>query len=42
MMAPGKTRNSEKKYETRATEITVGPSETQNAQLRAIPAEDLK
>ncbi len=31
-----------KKYESRATEITVGPSETQNAQLRVIAAEEMK
>ena len=31
-----------KKYEGRATEITVGPSETQNAQLRVIAAEEMK
>jgi uncharacterized protein (DUF2141 family) len=30
-----------KKYEGRAKEITVGPSETQNAQLRAIAAEEM-
>jgi len=30
------------KYEKRATEITVGPSETQNVQLRAIAAEEMK
>jgi hypothetical protein len=31
-----------KKYESRATEITVGPSETQNAQLHVITAEEMK
>jgi hypothetical protein len=31
-----------KKYESRATEITVGPSQTQNAQLRVIGAEEMK
>jgi hypothetical protein len=31
-----------KKYESRATEITVGPSETQNVQLRQIAAEETK
>jgi protocatechuate 3,4-dioxygenase beta subunit len=31
-----------KKYEDRATEITVGPSETQTAQLRVIVAEEMK
>jgi hypothetical protein len=31
-----------KNYESRATEITVGPSETQNAQLRVIAVEAMK
>ena len=31
-----------KKYENRATEIKIGPSETQNAQLRVITAEEMK
>jgi hypothetical protein len=31
-----------KKYDSRATEIAVGPGETQNAQLRAITAEEMK
>jgi hypothetical protein len=31
-----------KKYENRANEITVGPSETQNTQLRVIAAEEMK
>jgi uncharacterized protein (DUF2141 family) len=31
-----------KKYENRATEITVGPGEIQNAQLRLIVAEEMK
>jgi 5-hydroxyisourate hydrolase-like protein (transthyretin family) len=31
-----------KKYESRATEITVSPGETQNAQLRVIAAEEMK
>jgi hypothetical protein len=31
-----------RKYEKRATEITVGPGETQNAQLRIIAAEEMK
>ena len=31
-----------KKYENRATEITVDPSETQNTQLRVIVAEEMK
>jgi hypothetical protein len=31
-----------KKYESWATEITVGPSETQTTQLRLIAAEEMK
>jgi carboxypeptidase family protein len=31
-----------KKYESRSEEITVGPRETQNAQLRLIPVEEMK
>lgn len=31
-----------KQYESRAAEITVGQSETQNVQLRLIPAELMK
>ena len=31
-----------KKYENRATEITIGPRETQNAQLPVIAAEEMK
>ena len=31
-----------KKYGNRATEVTVGPRETQNVQLRVIPAEEMK
>jgi hypothetical protein len=31
-----------KKYESYAAEITVGPSETQNTQLRVIPASEIK
>jgi hypothetical protein len=31
-----------KAYEGRATDITIGPSETQNAQLRVIAAEEMK
>jgi len=31
-----------KKYESRATEVTVGPREIQNVQLRVIPAEEMK
>jgi hypothetical protein len=33
---------SSKKYENRATQVTVGPSETQKAQLRVIAAEEMK
>ena len=31
-----------KKYENRATEVTAGPRETQNVQLRVIPVEEMK
>ena len=31
-----------KNYESRVTEITVGPSETQNTQLRVIAVEAMK